>query len=98
MCPGGGSGGRYGCGLFRFLVRARMMTAHRLPPAAIHRHTVVSAGPRTTTKAARVHTVIAALAMTAPDSNRITTLTRPAPAQRSNGAGSRAGCHLARAR
>jgi hypothetical protein len=67
------------------------MTAHKLPPAAIHKHTAVSWGPRTKTKAARVHTVTAALAMTTQDSNRITTLTRHAPARRDNGAGSRAG-------
>ena len=72
---GGGSGGRYGCGLFGFLVRAKVMTAHKLPPAAIHRHTAVSEGPRTKTKAARVHRVIAELAMTTQDSNRITILT-----------------------
>jgi hypothetical protein len=71
---GGGSGGRYGCGLFGFLVRAKVMTAHKLPPAAIHRHTPVSWGPRTKTRAARVHTVTAALAITTQDSNRITIL------------------------
>ena len=32
---GGGSGGRYGCGLFGFLVRAKVMTAHKLPTAAV---------------------------------------------------------------
>jgi hypothetical protein len=88
---GGGSGGQYGCGLFGFLVRAKVMTAHTLPPAAIHRHTAVSWGPRTKTKAARVHTVTAALAMTTQDSNRITILTRHAPAWRGHGAGFRAG-------
>jgi len=64
------------------------MTAHKLPPAAIHRHTAVSEGPRTKTKAARVHRVIAELAMTTQDSNRITILTRHAPARRGTGAGS----------
>jgi hypothetical protein len=54
------------------------MTAHKLPPAAIHRDTAVSWGPRTKTKAARVHTVTAELAMTTQDSNRITILTRHA--------------------
>jgi len=88
---GRGSGGRYGCGLFGFLVRARAVTAHTLPPAAIHRHTAVSWGPRTKTKPARVHTVIAEPAMTTQDSNRITILTRHAPARHGNGAGSRAG-------
>lgn len=67
------------------------MTAHKLPPAAIHKHAAVSWGPRTKTKAARVHTVTAALAMTTQDSNRITILTRHAPAWRDDGAGSRAG-------
>ena len=67
------------------------MTAHTLPPAAIHKHTAVSRGPRTKTKAARVHTVTAALAMTTQDSNRITILTRHTPARQDNGAGSRAG-------
>jgi hypothetical protein len=64
------------------------MNAHRLPPAAIHRHTVVSWGPSAKTKAARVHTVIAELAMTTPHSNRSTILTRLAPARRGTGAGS----------
>ncbi len=82
--------GRYGCGLLGFLVRAKVMTAHTLPPAAIHRHTAVSWGPRTKAKAARVHTVIAELAITTQHSIRITILTRPAPARRSSGAGSRA--------
>ena len=68
-----------------------MITAHTLPPAAIHKHTAVSWGPRTKTKAARVRTVTAALAMTTQDSTRITILTRHAPASRGNGAGSRAG-------
>jgi len=63
------------------------MTAHRLPPAAIHRQTLVSWGPRTKTKAVRVHTVIAALAITTQHSNRSTILTRPAPAPRGKGAG-----------
>ena len=67
------------------------MTAHKLPPAAIHKHAVVSWGPRAKTKAARVHTVTAALAMTTQDRNRITILTRHAPTRRDNGAGSRAG-------
>jgi hypothetical protein len=47
------------------------MTAHMLPPAAIHRHALVSPGPRVKTNAARVHTVIAALTITTQDSNRI---------------------------
>lgn len=88
-CPGGGSGGLCGCRLSGFLVRTRVMTAHRLPPAAIHRHTLVSWGPRAKTRAARVHTVIAALAITTQDSNRSTILTRPAPARRGTGAGPR---------
>jgi hypothetical protein len=67
------------------------MTAHTLPPAAINKHTAVSRGPRAKTKAARVHTVTAALAMTTQDSNRITILTRHTPARHDNGAGSRAG-------
>jgi hypothetical protein len=71
-CPEGGPGDRRGCRLFRFLVRARVITAHRLPPAAIHRHTLVSWGP---------------LAITTQDSNRSTILTRPAPARRGTGAG-----------
>ena len=53
---------------------ARVITAHRLPPAAIHRHTLVSWGP---------------LAITTQDSNRSTILTRPAPARRGTGAGPR---------
>jgi hypothetical protein len=68
------------------------MTAHKLPPAATHKHTAVTRGPSTKTKAARVHTVTAALAMTTQDSNRITILTRHAPARRNNG------CYRARTR
>jgi hypothetical protein len=88
-CPAGGSSGLCGCRLFRFPVQASVMTAHTLPPAAIHRHALVSWGPRAKTKAARVHTVIAALTITTQDSNRIRILMRPAPARRANGAGSR---------
>jgi hypothetical protein len=87
---GGGCGGWYGWDLFGFLVRAKVMTAHTLPPAAIHRHAAVSWGPRTKTKALRVHTVIAELAMTTHDSSRIRILTRHAPARPDNGAGSQA--------
>jgi hypothetical protein len=79
-CPAGGCGGLCRCRLFRFLVPASAMTAHRLPPAAIHRHTVASWGPRAKTKAARVHTVIAALTITRQDSSRNTILMRRAPA------------------
>jgi hypothetical protein len=90
MAPaGGGCGGWYGWGLFGFLIRAKVTTAHALPPAATHRHTAVCWDPRTKTKAVRVHTVIAALAMTRQDSNRITSLTRHAPARPGNGADSR---------
>jgi hypothetical protein len=53
------------------------MTPHTLPTTAIARHTAVSPGPRTKSKAARVHTVIAELTMTTQASNRITILTRP---------------------
>lgn len=53
------------------------MTAHKLPPAAIHRHTRVSCGPSVKAKAARVPTVIAALAITSQDSSRIKILTWP---------------------
>jgi hypothetical protein len=88
-CPAGGASGLCCCRLFRFLVQASVMTAHRLPPAAIHRHALVSWGPRAKTKAARVHVVIAALTITTQDSNRIRILMRPAPARRANGAGSR---------
>ena len=66
------------------------MTAHKLPTAAIHRHTPASWGPRTKTRAARVHTVTAALAMTTQDSNRNAILTWHVPARRDNGAGFRA--------
>lgn len=64
------------------------MIAHTLPPTAIHRHTAVIWDPRTKTKAVRVHTVIAALAMTRQESNRITSLTRHAPARPGSGADS----------
>lgn len=70
------------CRLPCFRVPARVRTAHRLPPAAIHRHALVSWGPRTKTRAARVHTVIAALTITTQLSTRITSLTRPDPARR----------------
>jgi hypothetical protein len=70
-CPAAGSSGPCCCRLFRFLVQASVMTAHMLPPAAIHRHALASWGPRAKTKAARVHTVIAALTITTQDSNRI---------------------------
>jgi hypothetical protein len=85
---GEGRGGWYGWGLFGFLIRAKVRTAHTLPPAATHRHTAVSCDPRTKTKAVRVQTVIAALAMTRQDSNRITSLTRRAPARPDNDADS----------
>jgi hypothetical protein len=88
--PAGGGGGWYGWVLFGFLVTAKVMTAHTLPPAAMPRHTVASPGPRTKARADRVHTVIAELAMTAQDNNRITILTRHAPAPPANGADSRA--------
>jgi hypothetical protein len=43
MAPaGGGCGLWYGRGLFGLRVRANVMTAHTLPPAAIHKHTAVS--------------------------------------------------------
>ena len=41
-CPAGGCSGLCGCRLFRFPVLASVMTAHTLPPAAIHRHASVS--------------------------------------------------------
>jgi hypothetical protein len=66
-------------------------TAHRLPPAAIHRHTLVNWGPKAKIKAARVHTVIAALAITTQHSSRSAILTRAASAWRRNGAGARTG-------
>jgi hypothetical protein len=51
------------------------MTPHPLPTTAIARHTAVTWGPRTKSKAARVHTAMAELTMTTQDSNRITILT-----------------------
>jgi hypothetical protein len=59
--PAAGSGGLCRC-LCGFLVPAKVITAHRLPHAAIHRHTRVNWGSRAKIRAARVHTVIAALA------------------------------------
>jgi methylmalonyl-CoA mutase N-terminal domain/subunit len=48
------------------------MMAQSVPPAAIHRNTVTGCGPKTKTRAARVHTTTAALAMTSHDSSRRT--------------------------
>jgi hypothetical protein len=77
--------------VFGFLVRAKVVTAHTLPPAAIHRHPAVGWGPRTKATAARAHPVIAELARTTQDSSRITILTRYAPARPANGADPRDG-------